>query len=83
MNPLRSNRIVGVAVMGGDCGTNRDPELLERDRRASWAALTKGRVPERMESEGTSTRGAKEKPRHWRESNGDFYKKMTKWGRTA
>ena len=48
MNPLRSSRVIGVAVMGGDCGTNRDPALLERDRRASWAALTKGRVPERM-----------------------------------
>ena len=54
MTPLRSNRIVGVAVMGGDCGTNRDPALLEADRLASWAALTKGRVPERMTSMATT-----------------------------
>ena len=72
MNPLRSNRIAGVAVMGGDCGTNRDPELLERDRRASWAALTKGRVPERMDAAAAA--GPKKRQRPWRESNGDFYK---------
>jgi hypothetical protein len=50
MNPLRSNRVIGVECMGSDCGTNRDPQLLEDDRRASWLALTKGRVPEQMTS---------------------------------
>ena len=50
MNPLRSTRVVGVECMGSDCGTNRDPQLLEDDRMASWLALTKGRVLERMTS---------------------------------
>lgn len=50
MNPLHSNRVIGVERLGGDCGMNRDPQLLEDDRRASWLALTKGREPERMTS---------------------------------
>ena len=50
MIPLHSTRVVGVECMGSDCGTNRDPQLLEADRQASWLALTKGRVLERMTS---------------------------------
>jgi hypothetical protein len=47
---MTSSRTIAVECLGGDCGTNRDPQLLEDDRRASWLALTKGRVPERMTS---------------------------------
>jgi hypothetical protein len=50
MNPLHSSRAIGVERVGGSGGTNLDPQLLEDDRRASWAALTNGRVPERMTS---------------------------------
>jgi hypothetical protein len=49
-----NSRTIGIERMGGDCGTNRALYLLESDRRASWAALTKGRVPERMTSMATT-----------------------------
>jgi len=47
---MKSSRIVGIERLGGDCGTNRDPQLMENDRLANWSWLTKGRVPERMTS---------------------------------
>ena len=54
MNPLHSSREIGVERGGGSGGTNMDTQLLEDDRRASWMALTKGRVPEPMTSMATT-----------------------------
>jgi hypothetical protein len=64
-----NNRTEGVARIGCDCGTNRDPELFESDRRAHWAALTKGSKPEHMEP-APSQRGSKDwLPRPWADTN--------------
>ena len=37
------DRTIGVARIGGNSGTNRDPQLFEADRRANWLALTQPR----------------------------------------
>ena len=44
----RSGRIIGVARMGGNAGTNRDPALYEQYRQADWHKLTGGRQVEPM-----------------------------------
>jgi hypothetical protein len=66
MNPLHSSRAIGVERVGGSGGTNLDPQLLEDDRRASWLALTKGRVLERMTSMAAK---APERDVSWKATN--------------
>ena len=59
--------IVGIAKIGGDCGTNRDPQLFEADRQASWAALTKGRKLVEMKTTAQPARDFM--PRPWADTN--------------
>lgn len=43
-----SSRTIGVPRLGGNAGTNRDPEAFAAERKAEWARLTGGRVVETM-----------------------------------
>jgi hypothetical protein len=45
---MGSSRTIGVARLGGNAGTNRDPALYEAARQADWAWLTGGRELEKM-----------------------------------
>ena len=67
--PTTNSRMIGIERMGGDCGTNRDQQLFENDRQASWAALTNGRVPERMTSMATTV---PERDLAWSKTNAGY-----------
>ncbi len=65
---MGSSRVIGVARLGGNAGTNRDPALYEAARQADWAKLTGGRETERMHP-GRLRLGKVNASTPWQQSN--------------
>lgn len=65
---MGSSRTIGVARLGDNAGTNRDPALYEAARQSDWAKLTGGRELEKMRP-GRVRIGTVRDSTQWRDSN--------------